>query len=351
MIGPPHYELMLHPMIKKNYGKWKHHEHVKPGVIKHVSETGDVVFTVRAAIPKILSVDYIRMLCDIADKYCDGYLKFTSRHAVEFIVTDEAKVEPLIKELTEKGLKVGGTGNSFKPIIHTIGYSHCHTAVIDAPGLAKAISDVLFDYFVTQDLPAKLKIAIACCLNMCGAVHCSDIAVVGVHITPPVVDDDIVTKFCEIPTVIASCPTFAIKPKVLPDGRRSVEIDPEKCMGCGNCYTVCPGLKIINPKFDGIQIYVGGKVSNAKNPPMFSRLVVPYLPNNPPRWPEVTSVIKRIVDVWVKNARPHERIGEWIQRIGWEKFFKLTGIPFTEKHIDDFIFSIPTFRTTTQFKL
>jgi hypothetical protein len=29
-------------------------------------------------------------------------------------------------------------------------------------------------------------------------------------------------------------------------------------------------------------------------------------------------------------------MGEWIERIGWPRFFKLTGIPFTKYHIDDF---------------
>jgi len=350
MIGPPHYEQMLHPVIKKNYGKWLYHEHVKPGVIKHVSQTGDEVYTVRAAIPKIISVDFVRMLCDIADRYSDGYVKFTSRHAVEFIVTDKNKIDPLIEELESKGMPVGGTGKSYKPIVHTIGWNHCHTAVIDAPGLAKAISDALFEYFKRNDLPAKLKIAVACCLNMCGAVHCSDIAIVGMHRKPPVVDDEIVAKFCEIPTTVASCPTLAIKPKVLPDGRRSVEINPERCMYCGNCYTVCPGLNIINPKYDCLSLWVGGKVPNARSPPMYSRLVIPYLPNNPPRWPETVEAIKKIVKAWIENAREDERIGEWIERIGWEKFFKITGIPFTDKHIDDFIFSIRDFRTTTQFK-
>ena len=31
-IGPPHYEQFLPPIIKKNYGKWKYHEILKPGV-------------------------------------------------------------------------------------------------------------------------------------------------------------------------------------------------------------------------------------------------------------------------------------------------------------------------------
>ena len=73
-FGPPHYEQFLHPIIKKNYGTWKYHEVIKPGVMVHVAESGDKIFTVRAGSPRLLSVDKIRAYCDLADKYCAGHL-------------------------------------------------------------------------------------------------------------------------------------------------------------------------------------------------------------------------------------------------------------------------------------
>ncbi|MEM2060532.1 MAG: sulfite reductase, dissimilatory-type beta subunit, partial [Archaeoglobaceae archaeon] len=92
-FGPPKYELMLHPVIKKNYGKWKFHEVVKPGVIRRVAESGDEIYVVRFGTPRLLSIFTIRELCDIADKYSDGYLRWTSRNNVEFFVTDKNKVD------------------------------------------------------------------------------------------------------------------------------------------------------------------------------------------------------------------------------------------------------------------
>jgi len=344
-IGPISYELMLPPMIKRNYGKWKWHEILEAGVIEHVAESGERLYTVRAGAPKIISVHGVRELCDLADKYCGGHLKFTSRANIEFLVEDRKNIAPLKADLKTLGLPVGGTGHSFKTIIQCPGWLHCHTAIIDSPGVAKALHDVLYEHFFEINMPAKLKIAIAGCLNMCGAIHCSDIAIIGMHRRPPVVNDEIVMKSCEIPTLVASCPTAAIRPK-----GKSVEVNPERCMYCGNCYTVCPGMQIHDPRYDGLSIWVGGKATNARTPPMFSRLAIPYLPNNPPRWPETIAAAKNIVDHWLKGAEPGERVGDWIERIGWEQFFEVTGIPFTDKHIDDFIFSIPTFRTTTQFK-
>ena len=40
-IGPPHYEKFLPPLVKKNYGQWKYHEMLAPGVLCHVAESGD----------------------------------------------------------------------------------------------------------------------------------------------------------------------------------------------------------------------------------------------------------------------------------------------------------------------
>lgn len=334
-IGPPDYKEHLSPVLKKNYGKWKHHEILKPGVMVHVAESGDKLYTVRAGGSRLMSVDKIRKIAALADKYCDGYLRFTSRHNIEFMFTDEKRIELLIKDLQEMGHPVGGMGNSISSIVHTQGWIHCHSAATDASGIVKAVMDVLIDHFKNMDLPAKIRIALACCLNMCGAVHCSDIAILGVHRRPPKIDHERLPKTCEIPTVVASCPTAAIRPATV-NGKPSVEVIEENCMFCANCYTVCPSMTLNDALNDGVSLWVGGKVSNARHEPMFSKLAVPFIENNPPRWPEVTDTIKHIVDVWAKDAHRYERIGEWIERIGWSKFFKMTGIKFQKEHIDDF---------------
>ena len=48
-IGPPKYDKFLPPVIKKNYGKWAYHEIPEPGVLLHVAESGDKLYSVRAA--------------------------------------------------------------------------------------------------------------------------------------------------------------------------------------------------------------------------------------------------------------------------------------------------------------
>jgi len=113
---------------------------------------------------------------------------------------------------------------------------------------------------------------------------------------------------------------------------------------------MCPALPLANREGDGIALWVGGKVSNSRCAPKFSKLALPYIPNEPPRWPTTVKTIKRIVDLYAKDAKRYERIAEWIERIGWERFFEKAELEFRHEHIDDYRLAMTTWRTTTQFK-
>lgn len=359
-IGPPHYFQFMPSVIQKNYGKWIKHEIVQPGVIKYTSETGDVCFAVRCGSARLITTDLIREIAEIADKYCEGSVRWTTRNNIEFHVATEDSLRSLLDDL--KGRKfpggsykfpIGGTGASVTNIVHTQGWIHCHTPAIDASGVVKSVMDDLYEYFESHKLPAQVRIALACCLNMCGAVHCSDIAILGVHRKPPLVEDERVTGVCEIPLAVAACPLGAIKPatvEVKGEKRKTVRVKEERCMFCGNCYTMCPAMPLADEEGDGIAILVGGKISNRISAPKFSKLVIPFIPNEPPRWPSTAKAIRNILEVYASDARKYERIGEWAERIGWERFFEKCNIPFTEKSIDDYRLAYDTYHTTTQFK-
>ena len=360
-IGPRKYDEFYPPVIAKNKGKWLYHEIIKPGVLVHVAESGDEVYTVRVGGARLVSTGLVMEICDIADKHCDGYVRWTTRNNIEFMVDSKDKVDPLIKDLESRKFSggsfkfpVGGTGAGITNIVHTQGWIHCHTPATDASGPVKATMDVLFDDFQQMRLPAQLRVSLACCLNMCGAVHCSDIAILGYHRKPPMLDHEYLDKMCEIPLAIAACPTAAIRPaKVEFKGEKvnSVAVKNERCMFCGNCYTMCPAMPLADKEGDGIVIMVGGKVSNRVTPPMFSKVVVAFLPNNAPRWPETTDCIKHIVEAYAKGANKYERVGEWAERIGWERFFEVCELEFTHHLIDDFRDpAYYTWRQTTQFK-
>ena len=360
-IGPRKFDEFYPPVIAKNKGDWLYHEYIQTGVYYHVAKSGDKVFTVRVGGARLMSTTHIREICEIAEKHCDGYLRFTTRNNIEFMVDSEDKVKPLVEDLESRKFAggshkfpVGGTGAGITNIVHTQGWLHCHTPATDASGPVKATMDVLFDDFKNTRLPAKLRVSLACCLNMCGAVHCSDIAILGYHRKPPLLDHEYLDKMCEIPLAIAACPTAAIRPaKVEFEGQKvnSVAVKEERCMFCGNCYTMCPSMPLADTGGDGIVIMAGGKVSNRISPPEFSKVVVAFIPNEAPRWPQTTATIKQIIEAYAKGANKYERLGDWATRIGWERFFEKCELEFTHHLIDDFRDpAYFTWRQTTQFK-
>jgi dissimilatory sulfite reductase beta subunit len=323
---------MMHPVMKKNYGNWKYHENPRPGVIVHYAHGGDAIWTVRAGTQRQLDVYSIHTLCDIADEQGDGFVRFTTRSNIEYMVEDQAKVEPLIKALTDAGFPVGGTGSSVSQVAHTQGWLHCDIPGTDASGVVKAVMDELYEEFTQENMPNKVKLGTQCCQINCGGHNDIDLNVQ--HTRPPVINHDLVSKVCERPTVVARCPVAAIRP-VMVNGKPSLEVDEKKCMCCGACFPPCPPMQINHPVHTKIAIWVGGKNSSARSKPDFHKLAVSNLPNNPPRWPECADALKKILFAYKNGARPYERVGEWIDRIGWGRFFEETGLPFTKLHIAD----------------
>ena len=345
--GPHDYQEALHPVVKKNYGKWLYHEMPKPGVLKHIAESGDILFTVRAATPRQDSVDLIRRICDIADRYADGYLRFTVRNNVEFMTPHEANVELLIKELEATGLPVGGAGPCVSAMAHTQGWLHCDIPATDASGVVKALMDNLIDDFKNWRMPSKVRLSTSCCAINCGGQV--DIAIVVKHTRPPRINHEIIGNICELPKVVARCPVAAIRPEVV-NNKPSLMVDNEKCMYCGACFGACPAMEINHPVHSKFAVWVGGKNSNARSKPSVMSLVAHNLPNNPPRWPEVSEVVGQILDAFRKEGRPWERMGEWIDRVGWKHFFAATGLVFDKDMIDSYRHARNTFNQSAHVR-
>ena len=348
--GAPDHMINLHPLMAKNYGKWKYHEKLRPGVLVHEAHNGDKLYTVRAGSPRTMSVDTVRNICTIADKYCQGFLRFTSRANIEFLLANEEDIDPLIKEVNDVlGYPVGGTGHSVSNIVHTQGWLHCNLPGTDAAGSVKALMDELYQEFITDDqLPARVKISASCCQINCGGQ--ADLAINLQHHHPPVLKPEGV-GVCELPKVVAICPVAAIRPRPGDNNKMTLEVVDEKCMYCGACHGQCPTMEIRDAETDTLSIWLGGKTASTRGGPSFMKLAVWGLPNNPPRWPEVGDAVRKIIDEYKKSAKQYERLGEWVERIGWKKFFEVTGFPFTKYHIDDTATARSTFNSSTHVRL
>jgi len=330
--GVPDPTPFMHPQLVKNYGHWKWHDRPRPGVLHHVADNGDEVWTVRAGTQRQMDVYTIRKLCDIADQYAEGHVRFTVRSNIEFMLSSADKVQPLIDKLMAEGFPIGGTGNSVSMISHTQGFLHCDIPATDASGVAKSLMDELYNEFTHEEMPNRVRLTTSCCQINCGGQ--GDIAINIQHTKPPKINHDLVASVCERPAVVARCPVAAIRPALV-NGKPSLEVDEKKCVACGACYPPCPPMQINDPEHSKIAIWIGGKNSNARSKPTFHKLVAAGIPNNPPRWPEAAEIVKKILRIYKETAHDYERVGEWVERIGWPRFFELTELPFTKFHIDN----------------
>ncbi|MCP4284324.1 MAG: dissimilatory-type sulfite reductase subunit beta, partial [Gammaproteobacteria bacterium] len=290
----------------------------------------------------------LRKICDIADRFCDGFLRFTIRCNLEFSTEKKENVEPLIKAVKEElGFPIGGTGPSVSNILHTQGWLHCNLPASDAAGAVKALMDDLIHEFENEEMPNRVHLSTSCCQINCGS-H-ADISIIVQHHHGPRVDHDRM-QICELPKVVAICPAAAIRPIVM-NGKSSLEVVEEKCMYCGACHGQCPSMEIRDADTDTLSIWVGGKASSTRGGPAQMKLATWGLPNNPPRWPEVSEAVRTILNVYKEGAKPWERVGEWIDRIGWPKFFELTGFTFTKYHIEDSPGALSTLNRSTHARL
>ena len=227
-------------------------------------------------------------------------MRFTTRSNIEFMVSTFDKVPALIQALQAEGFPVGGTGNSVSMISHTQGWLHCDIPGTDASGVVKSLMDMMYKEFISEEMPNRVRITTSCCQVNCGGQ--GDISINVQYTKPPKINHDLVANVCERPAVVARCPVAAIRPAMV-NGKPSLEVDEKKCVCCGACYPPCPPMQINGADSTKLAVWVGGKHSNARSRPTFHKLVVANLPNNPPRWPEVEEVVRKILYAYKRQRQ------------------------------------------------
>ncbi|ABO08876.1 dissimilatory-type sulfite reductase subunit beta [Pyrobaculum calidifontis] len=338
---PVPYTDWLPEALKRNLGKWVDRKFHGYGIIEHVSATGERIFTVKVGTPPNfrVSVDTLKKFVEIADTYGIGALRITRNGNVEFMA-DSLENALKIKEAVEKlGFPVGGWGPTIWSINSCTAFLTCTTAVVDAPSITKVLYDALKPYFTGEiTLPAKLRINVSGCPSSCGGFT-ADINLVGHYGDAPTYDPERI-KLClpksakaleagHVPEVAEVCPTNAIKVYGKPDGSVGLDIIRSKCIACGRCRDVCDWIDFDQSKA-GVAVLIGGKASNTGRGPLPSVQVIPWVPAIPPAYREIVAVVKKIIDVWRQNAREGERLGDWVHRIGMEKFYEMLNIPVTK---------------------
>ena len=334
---PVPYTRNLPDIVRRNIGHWVGRKYHGAGIIEHISDTGDHLFTVKAgATPNArFSTETLRRFAEIADDQGLGSLRFTRSGSIEILAGSLERALAVKQAVEAIGFHVGGWGATLWAINACTSYLTCTTAVVDAPSITKALYDQMVPYFTGEiPLPAKLRINVAGCPTACGGLV-ADIMLAGHYGAAPSYDPERI-RLClpinakvlthVVPELQMVCPVNAIESFARPDGSVGINIIEKKCIGCGRCKDVCDHITW-DPNKVGVSVLIGGKSSNTGVGPTLARVLVPWIPVHPPKYREPVAVVRKIIDVWRAGAKPGERVADYVNRVGMKAVFDELKVP------------------------
>ena len=267
----------------------------------------------------------LRDLCDIWDRHGSG---LTNLHGstgdLVFLGGKTAEIEPVFKELTEKGWDLGGSGSDMRTPSCCVGPARCEWANYDTLNACHEITQAYQDELHRPAFPYKFKLKFAGCPNDCVAsVARADMSIIGTWKDDIQVDQEQVraaaAKGVDIQREIVDvCPA-----KCMAFDGQTLDIANRECVKCMHCINVLP--KALRPGLEkGAAILIGAKAPIVGGA-LLSSVFVPFIEMNPP-YEEIRELCDAIWDFWGEHGKGRERVGEFIQRVGLGKFLEQIGL-------------------------
>ena len=117
------------------------------------------------------------------------------------------------------------------------------------------------------------------------------------------------------------CPVNAIESFAKPDGSVGINIIEKKCIGCGRCKDVCDHITW-DPSKIGVSVLIGGKSSNTGVGPTLARVLVPWIPVHPPKYPRTSRGGPEDHRRRGEPCRgPGRRVADYVNRVGMKTVF------------------------------
>lgn len=274
----------------------------------------------------------LHTLCDLSEKYAYGLLHLMSNSGdVEILGIPTENLKPLVNELNAHGFDVGSTGDDYRNATECVSFARCDAALVDAMGIraawyARFLDDVQYPRF-----PHKIKTRISGCPNDCArASQAACIGIIGVFRDAPKINPATLEEWAAaggpIAYIVSRCPGRAM----VWEGKK-LEIDPDACVHCMYCINkMSPAVRRGDDQ--GVALLVGAKM-RGKYGPLMGKVLVPFIPAQPPEYAELFDLIERVTEVYDANAKRKERMGDFIFRIGFDKFAEMCGIAPTAQQI------------------
>ena len=244
------------------------------------------------------TVQELRDIAMLAEKYGRGYVGETTRLQVEIPWIKDEDVEKFLEEAKSLGLRHGGTGQKVRPLIACKG-TVCLHGNIDTQEICRKLED---KYFGT-DTPHKCKIGVVGCANNCAKANINDIGILGRTIPEFNLDKCVGCGLC-----VKSC-----RQKALEVVDKKVVHNKDLCVDCGECVRVCK-LQAATAKEKGAEIFVGGRFGRGIR--LGDSLGKIF------KEEEIIPQVDKIMDYYRKVGNKGERISGVMDRIGKDKFIE-----------------------------
>ena len=269
--------------------------HMKGGIITQKNKD---YCTIRTRMPAgILSIEKMRGIAEIAEKYGQTEVHLTTRQTIEIPHIHYTKLEEIEADLLKNGTPVGSERDEIVNIVACPGTNRCKFANIDTISLAMKLDEKLFG----KEMPIKLRISISGCPYACTSPILNEIGITGrkkPHRTP---------GLC---TGCGHCAEFCRESAIEVKNGAAVVIDG-KCFQCGVCIESCP-FKLIDVETQGYRITVGGR--RGRHPKLGRELVEVETEE------EVVEIIEKL-SYWIyRRAWSGRLLSDQLDDIQFEKF-------------------------------
>jgi anaerobic sulfite reductase subunit C len=280
---------------------------IKGVLAKDIEVVGEKVVNLRTcARPyrNIYSVAQLRTISGVTTKYGSGKVHLSPRHNFEIPEVKQKEIDKALKELYVAGLFPGGAGTSVRNIFTCPDW--CSKQIRSVQELGMMVSANFGD----RDMPNKVTISFAGCMNGCSRPYNTDIGIVAIGRIE--VTGKRCSKGCD--ECLKSCPFNAIEKT-----GDSITIN-ENCVYCCKCVDACND-GVIEIKNTAFKVLIGGKEGSTVR---FGREIACFVDEF-----ETLEIVERVLKRYQETAslRPgstkkKERLVEVIDRLGTEGFLR-----------------------------
>jgi anaerobic sulfite reductase subunit C len=241
------------------------------------------------------SADKLLIVGEIAQKYGDGTVHFTSRQAVEVPHIKTEDIEAVRKLILDNGMQPGILGARVRTITACQGSAVCKHGKIQTTELANRITDATLEL----ELPHKFKVGITGCCNNCLKAEENDLGIKG-GVQPTWLGKN--CNYCG--ACQTKCPVGAI---TIDKDKQKLAYDADKCVNCGKCVQVCT-KKDWEGK-NGFLVYFGGTFGNRI---LIGQRILPIVFSDE----DVITLVLKALKFYQDKGNKGERFGFMLEREG-----------------------------------